>query len=89
MGISPFYVVLLMLVGVLIFGKDLPGMMRKLGTALMEFRKGMSEISSEAIKNKSDSKLRSVSRKVDDFEIPVCDSNEDTTFSDSKFEPPI
>ncbi|MDR2168514.1 MAG: twin-arginine translocase TatA/TatE family subunit [Planctomycetaceae bacterium] len=91
MGISPFYIILVMIAGVLIFGKDLPDVMRKLGNALMEFRKGMNEISANAVKGKDNSKSSSAGVNSGKFESPlveVCESDENATFADNKFEPP-
>jgi Sec-independent protein translocase protein TatA len=76
-----------MIAGVLIFGKDLPGMMRKLGTAAMEFRKGLSEIGSESAGKMSESKLFSTGRRAGNFEASA-DGSDDIAFSDSKFVPP-
>lgn len=44
MGISPFQIVLILLLGVLIFGKNLPDVAKQIGLGLMEFKKGMKEI---------------------------------------------
>ncbi|MDR1483469.1 MAG: twin-arginine translocase TatA/TatE family subunit [Planctomycetaceae bacterium] len=103
MGISPFYVILLMIAGVLIFGKDLPDVMRKLGSALMEFRKGMSEVSSGVMRNSKvgNSKTGSSGGESGKFEVPVVDvsksgdvsvdvNDDGVSFSsDNKFEPPV
>ncbi|MDR2761030.1 MAG: twin-arginine translocase TatA/TatE family subunit [Planctomycetaceae bacterium] len=92
MSISPFYIILLMVVGVLVFGKDLPDVMRKLGSAVMEFRKGMSDVSLKSSVNKGvDSKSNLVGGVSSKFETPlvdVIDSDAVATFSDNKFEPP-
>ncbi|MDR2344820.1 MAG: twin-arginine translocase TatA/TatE family subunit [Planctomycetaceae bacterium] len=95
MGISPLYVILLMVIGVVIFGKDLPDVMRKLGTALMEFRKGMSEFNSGAVSKGGNSKSGGTggnSAAVNKFETPfteIFESEERTAFSENKFEPPV
>ncbi|MDR2643253.1 MAG: twin-arginine translocase TatA/TatE family subunit [Planctomycetaceae bacterium] len=94
MGISPFYVIVLMVAGVLIFGKDLPEIMRKLGAALLEFRKGMSEVSSEIKRGSKGGNSNSclAGNRTGKFEVPiaeVCESNESASFSENKFEPPV
>jgi TatA/E family protein of Tat protein translocase len=92
MGISPFYIIVLMVVGVLIFGKELPDVMRKLGLALVEFRKGMSEVGSGVVRGGKggDSKTCDGTGK---FELPVVEvieSEESVSSSDpNKFEPPV
>ena len=43
MTVSLFHVVIVLILGVLFFGKNLPGVARQVGSALMEFRKGLNE----------------------------------------------
>ncbi|MDR1924929.1 MAG: twin-arginine translocase TatA/TatE family subunit [Planctomycetaceae bacterium] len=88
MGVSPFYLIVLMIVGVLIFGKELPNVVRKIGNAIMEFKKGMSEVHSKNNKTRTSGNSISDSCK---FEIPlvdVVDEKGNGSFSDKKFEPP-
>ena len=40
---SPFYVIVILILGVLFFGKNLPAMAKQVGAALLEFRKGVDE----------------------------------------------
>jgi sec-independent protein translocase protein TatA len=42
-GFSPFTLVVVLIVVVLIFGNRLPGVMRSLGVGVTEFKKGLAE----------------------------------------------
>ena len=42
-GVSPFAIIVVLVLGVLIFGKDLPAVAKQIGSALLEFRKGLNE----------------------------------------------
>ncbi|MGL4594533.1 MAG: Sec-independent protein translocase subunit TatA/TatB [Thermoguttaceae bacterium] len=44
MGISPFHIILIAILGVLIFGRRLPEVAKQIGSGLMEFRKGVDEL---------------------------------------------
>ncbi len=46
-GIGPTEILILLVLGVLLFGKNLPNVGRQLGKSLMEFKKGLSDIQSE------------------------------------------
>jgi sec-independent protein translocase protein TatA len=48
---SPFHLLLLALVVLLLFGNRLPSVMRSLGQGVVEFKKGMSEIKDESKEN--------------------------------------
>ena len=43
MSFNPLVIILVLVLGVLFFGKDLPGVAKQIGSALMEFRKGLDE----------------------------------------------
>ena len=43
MSINPFAIIAILVLGVLFFGKNLPGVAKQIGSALMEFRKGMDD----------------------------------------------
>ena len=43
MPVSPFAVIVVLVLGVLIFGKNLPAVAKQIGTSLLEFRKGLDE----------------------------------------------
>ena len=80
---SPFQIVVVLVLGVLFFGKNLPEVAKQLGLALMEFKKGMNELSDIG---KSISEGRGVSKE----EEPGDFSEETEKYENvgSKFEPP-
>jgi sec-independent protein translocase protein TatA len=41
--LSPFHIIVILVLGVLFFGKNLPGVAKQIGSALLEFRKGLNE----------------------------------------------
>ena len=43
MSYSPIYVIFVLVLGVLFFGRNLPEVARQLGASLVEFRKGLNE----------------------------------------------
>ncbi|GHT09854.1 hypothetical protein FACS1894170_01100 [Planctomycetales bacterium] len=43
MSLNPMTIIVVLLLGVLLFGKNLPQVARQLGSALIEFRKGVNE----------------------------------------------
>ena len=43
MSYSPIYVITVLVLGVLFFGRNLPGVARQLGASLIEFRKGLND----------------------------------------------
>ena len=43
MSFSVFHIIIILILGVLFFGKNLPGVARQIGTALIEFRKGLDD----------------------------------------------
>ncbi len=46
-GIGPAEMLVVLVIGVLLFGKNLPNVGRQLGKSLMEFKKGLNDIQSE------------------------------------------
>jgi len=42
-SLNPFHVIIVLVLGVLFFGKNLPGVAKQIGSALLEFRKGLDE----------------------------------------------
>ncbi len=79
---NPVTVVLVLLLGVLFFGKDLPEIAKKVGLSLMEFRKGLSEVNESARGMTLDHTLQS--------EIAVDEPEKLEKFESfgTKFEPP-
>ena len=43
MSLNPFHVIIVLVLGVLFFGKNLPAVAKQIGSALIEFRKGLNE----------------------------------------------
>ena len=43
MSLNPFHVIFVLVLGVLIFGKNLPAVAKQIGTSFLEFRKGLDE----------------------------------------------
>ena len=43
MTLTPFHIIIVLILGVLFFGKNLPGVARQVGSALLELRKGLNE----------------------------------------------
>ena len=50
---GPFELVLLLLVGLLLFGKRLPEVGRSIGQTVVQFKKGLSEVQDEAARTAS------------------------------------
>lgn len=82
LGLGPTEMLIVLVIGVLLFGKNLPSVGRQLGKGLMEFKKGLSDIKSEvdaatyAEPTSSSSAARSYT--ADDYDEPTA----------PKFEPP-
>jgi Sec-independent protein translocase protein TatA len=78
---SPIYVIVVLVLGVLFFGRNLPGVVRQLGASLIEFRKGLNDwkevhsCSSPGVKESSD--------------IVKQESEERFEALGTKFEPPL
>ena len=47
LGLSPQEMLIVLVIGVLLFGKNLPNIGRTLGKGLMEFKKGLSDLKAE------------------------------------------
>ena len=53
MSFNPLTVIIVLVLGVLFFGKDLPGVAKRIGTALLEFRKALDEWKEVRVDSKS------------------------------------
>ena len=80
MTINPISVIVILILGVLFFGKNLPAVIRQIGTYLTEFRKGVDEW-----KELSDVKRTATGRSV---HTAPDDSEEQFESLGTKFEPP-
>jgi len=79
--LSPMHILVLLLIGVLLFGKRLPEIGRSLGKGLMEFKKGLNDIKQEVdvAAYAEPTSSRAMSRySADDYDEPTA----------PKFEPP-
>jgi Sec-independent protein translocase protein TatA len=82
MGISPITIIAVLLLGVLFFGKNLPQVAQQIGSALLEFRKGINEWKENIVVNpKSAAKTK---EQDDSVEAPT----ESFVSTGTKFVPP-
>lgn len=90
-GIGPPEMLILLVIGVLLFGKNLPTVGRQLGKGLMEFKKGLSDIQNEvtsaAYMEPSQPK---VARRpaADDYDEPTAPKFEPPTQEPTESTPP-
>ena len=85
MSISPLHVIIVLVLGVLFFGKNLPAVAKQIGSSLMEFRKGLNEWKETHGRSSSVGERASVSRSASG----VQDEPEERFESlGTKFEPP-
>ena len=82
MTFSAFHIIIVLILGVLFFGKDLPGVARQIGTALIEFRKGLDEWKEVRVERKS------VGLKSSDTGVVPDEPEERFESLGAKFEPP-
>jgi Sec-independent protein translocase protein TatA len=83
MTITPLSVIAVLVLGVLFFGKNLPGVARQVGSALMEFRKGLNEW--KETHHRSSTSVGEVRSKV---AVPQDEPEERFETLGAKFEPP-
>ncbi|MDR2754513.1 MAG: twin-arginine translocase TatA/TatE family subunit [Planctomycetaceae bacterium] len=84
---TPFQIVVVLVLGVLFFGKNLPDVARQIGLGLMELKKGLNEFNdlSKNVTNRYSTKKSSTANK------PTDSSDEETEkyeLTGTKFEPP-
>lgn len=80
-GLGPTEMLIVLVIGVLLFGKNLPNVGRQLGKSLMEFKKGLNDIKSEVdIASYTSTSAPRVAPRytTDDYDEPTA----------PKFEPP-
>ena len=84
---SPITVVVILLLGVLLFGGKLPDMARDLGKGLLEFQKGMNEWGNEAKKTifEDNPTSSTTTKKTEEDPVPKPQTQETSA---PKFEPP-
>jgi sec-independent protein translocase protein TatA len=81
---SPLTIVVILLLGVMLFGGKLPEMARDIGKSLLEFQRGMNEWGNEAKKTIFD-ETSSKTVKEDPIPTPKPETQEPSA---PKFEPP-
>ena len=81
MSFSPFYIIAILVLGVLFFGKNLPDVARQIGTALMEFRSGLNDWKETHSSSSNTDRERKVTVREDELE-------ERFESLGTKFEPP-
>ena len=79
---SPVTIVVILILGVLFFGKNLPEVARQIGAALTEFRKGLDEWKEVRVERKS------VGLKSSDTGVVPDEPEERFESLGTKFEPP-
>ncbi|MDR2706596.1 MAG: twin-arginine translocase TatA/TatE family subunit [Planctomycetaceae bacterium] len=88
---SPFQIVVVLVLGVLFFGKNLPEVARQIGLGLMELKKGMNELN-DLSKNVTNGRRRPKSSAENNSTNESFDSADDETekyeLTGTKFEPP-
>jgi sec-independent protein translocase protein TatA len=80
---TPFQVIVVLVLGVLFFGKNLPQVARQIGLGLMELKKGMNELSDHS-KNKRQSDILTPSHSTE----AAVEETEKYEAVGTKFEPP-
>jgi sec-independent protein translocase protein TatA len=56
-GLNPLTVIAVLVIGVLLFGKDLPEVARKLGKGLMEFKRGLQGLEDDFVEGRAPARL--------------------------------
>jgi sec-independent protein translocase protein TatA len=82
---TPVQVVIVLVLGVLFFGKNLPQVARQIGSALMEFKKGLNEFK-DITNLQSKGKGGSLRSRVQEADEAVTETFKSTG---TKFEPPV
>jgi len=85
---GPGTVILILLLGVLLFGGRLPEMARDIGKGLLEFQKGMNEWGNEAKKTIFD-EPSAVAKATEEDPVPTPKPKTQQETSAPKFEPPV
>jgi len=81
-SLNPFHIIIVLVLGVLFFGKNLPAVAKQIGSSLLEFRKGLNEWKEVRVERKSGG------HKSSDFGSKPEDLEERFEGFGTKFEPP-
>ena len=84
-GMGPTAVICILALGVLFFGKDLPGVARQVGLGLMELKRGMNELKGTFDVGSLDSPGPPLVDRSDEGAAPLPENQESIG---TKFEPP-
>ncbi|MDR0706100.1 MAG: twin-arginine translocase TatA/TatE family subunit [Planctomycetaceae bacterium] len=88
---TPFQIVVVLVLGVLFFGKNLPEVARQIGLGLMELKKGMNEfndLSKNVTKGRNRSKSSTANESTKESMDSTVDETEKYELTGTKFEPP-
>ena len=87
-GLGPAEMMIVLVIGVLLFGKNLPNVGRSLGKSLMEFKNGLSDIKSEVNAATYMEPSSSSSQSSSSLAAKQYTSDDDDEPTAPKFEPP-
>ncbi|MDR1963755.1 MAG: twin-arginine translocase TatA/TatE family subunit [Planctomycetaceae bacterium] len=87
---TPFQIVIVLVLGVLFFGKNLPDVARQIGLGLMELKKGLNELGdlSKNVTNGRNRPKSSPTQKSTDSTVEEVEETEKYELTGTKFEPP-
>jgi sec-independent protein translocase protein TatA len=87
-GLGPTEMLIVLVIGVLLFGKNLPNVGRSLGKSLMEFKKGLDDIKGEVNAATSTEPYRSGSQPSSSSAVRQYAADDYDEPTAPKFEPP-
>ncbi len=80
-SLGPLEIGAILLVGILLFGKRLPEVGRGLGKSIVEFKKGLKDVTDEI--DEASSQAKSLPKEAEAAPKPIADSQPETTVSRS------
>ena len=80
-SLGPLEIGAILLVGILLFGKRLPEVGRGLGKSIVEFKKGLKDVTDEI--DEASSQAKSLPKEAEAAPKPIADSQSETTVSRS------
>lgn len=80
-SLGPLEIGAILLVGILLFGKRLPEVGRGLGKSIVEFKKGLKDVTDEI--DEASSQTKSLPKEAEAAPKPIADSQSETTVSRS------
>jgi sec-independent protein translocase protein TatA len=88
MSFQPFTIIVILVLGVLFFGKNLPGVAKQIGTSLVEFRKGLNEWKETHGRSAGVRESKPMATKEEKESEKESESEERFESFGTKFEPP-